>query len=94
MPACGLVLLSKKNKPSAQHSIDRRNSAYENMIQIGVILTEIGATYKLNSHWAIATDYRYSNQRQLVLSYDHRHRYQIDLSWFKQQGININPTWK
>jgi len=75
------IAIEKKINPALSVQLTEEIRLKENMSQSGVILSEIGATYKLNSHWTIATAYRYSNQRQLDLSYNHRHRYQIDLKY-------------
>ncbi|MEI6851324.1 MAG: DUF2490 domain-containing protein [Bacteroidota bacterium] len=56
----------------------------ENITELGTFFTDIGLNYKINKHWRVSGDYRFTNKIRLDNSYSKRHRYYFDLSYRKK----------
>ena len=56
----------------------------ENITELGTAYTDAGLTYKLNKHFQIAANYRYTQKRTIENYYSFRHRIYIDIKYEKK----------
>lgn len=59
----------------------------ENITELGTSFTDIGLDYKLNKHWQVAVDYRFTQKRRLDDYYSFRHRFYADIKY----NHKLNP---
>ena len=56
----------------------------ENITELGAFYTEAGLDYKINKHFQVEVNYRFSQKRQVENYYSLRHRFSIDLKYSKK----------
>jgi len=56
----------------------------ENISEVGLILTDIGLSYKYNKHFQFEVGYRYSQKRKVEDYYSIRHRFSADIKYEKK----------
>ena len=56
----------------------------ENITELGGLYTEAGMDYKINKHFQVETNYRFSQKRKVENYYSIRHRFNIDLKYNKK----------
>ena len=57
---------------------------YENITELGAYYTEAGLDYKINKHFQVEVNYRFSHKRKVENYYSIRHRLGIDLKYSKK----------
>ncbi len=57
---------------------------YENITELGTYYTEAGLDYKINKHFQVEVNYRFSQKRKVENYYSIRHRFNIDLKYNKK----------
>jgi hypothetical protein len=57
---------------------------YENITELGAYFTEAGLDYKINKHFQVEVNYRFSQKRKVENYYSTRHRFNIDLKYSKK----------
>ncbi len=56
----------------------------ENISEVGMILTDIGVSYKYNKHFQFAVGYRYSQKHKVEDYYSVRHRFNVEVKYEKK----------
>lgn len=56
----------------------------ENITELGAFYTEAGLDYKINKHFQVEVNYRFSQKRKVENYYSTRHRFSIDLRYSKK----------
>jgi hypothetical protein len=56
----------------------------ENISEVGMILTDLGVSYKFNKHFQFAVGYRYSQKRKVEDYYSIKHRFSVDIKYEKK----------
>lgn len=56
----------------------------ENITELGAFFTEAGLEYKINKHFQVEANYRFSQKRKVEDYYSYRHRFNIDLKYSKK----------
>ena len=56
----------------------------ENITELGTAYTDAGLSYKLNKHFQIAANYRFTQKRTVENYYSFRHRIYIDIKYEKK----------
>ncbi len=56
----------------------------ENITEAGVIFTDVGLSYKINKHFQIAGNYRFTQRRKTDDYYSFRHRFYVDFKYEKK----------
>jgi hypothetical protein len=56
----------------------------ENISEVGMILTDLGMSYKYNKHFQFSVGYRYSQKREVEEYYSIRHRFNADIKYEKK----------
>jgi len=57
---------------------------YENITELGAYYTEAGLDYKINKHFQVEVNYRFTHKRKVENYYSIRHRFGIDLKYSKK----------
>jgi ribosomal protein S13 len=57
---------------------------YENITELGAYYTEAGLDYKINKHFQVEVNYRFTHKRKVENYYSIRHRLGIDLKYSKK----------
>jgi hypothetical protein len=78
------VKLETKVVKDLTASIIQEFRFYENITELGAYYTEAGLEYKINKHFQIEANYRFTQKRKVENYYSIRHRFGIDLKYSKK----------
>ncbi len=56
----------------------------ENITELGAFFTEAGLEYKINKHFKVEANYRFTQRRKVENYYSYRHRFNFDLKYSKK----------
>jgi hypothetical protein len=78
------VKLETKVVKDLTASIIQEFRFYENITELGAYYTEAGLEYKINKHFQIEANYRFTQKRKVENYYSTRHRFSVDLKYSKK----------
>jgi hypothetical protein len=56
----------------------------ENITELGAFFTEAGLEYKINKHFQVEVNYRFTQRRKVEDYYSYRHRFGVDVKYSKK----------